>query len=67
MRFHKTAFFPFPAMCEKILVAFDFDHTLIDDNSDLYVRKLAPGGKLPQYIKDQYRYCFGNHVLSFGS
>ena len=42
-------------MSEKILVVFDFDHTLIDDNSDLYVRKLAPGGKLPQYIKDKYR------------
>ena len=43
-------------MAEKILVAFDFDHTLIDENSDVYVRKLAPDGKIPQHIKDKYRY-----------
>lgn len=36
----------------KILVAFDFDDTIIDDNSDLYILKLAP--KLPQEIKDLY-------------
>ena len=41
-------------MKEKILVTFDFDHTLIDDNSDLYVRKLAPNGKIPQEIKNLY-------------
>lgn len=38
----------------KILVAFDFDHTIIDDNSDLYVRKLAPQGKIPQHIRELY-------------
>lgn len=35
-------------------MAFDFDHTLVDDNSDLYVRKLAPNGKLPSEIKALY-------------
>ena len=42
-------------MLNKVLVAFDFDHTIIEDNSDLSVRKLAPDGKLPQYIKDMYK------------
>ena len=41
-------------MPEKTLVAFDFDHTIIDDNSDLYVRKLAPNGQVPKHIKDLY-------------
>ncbi|XP_050388763.2 pyridoxal phosphate phosphatase PHOSPHO2 [Patella vulgata] len=39
---------------DKILLAFDFDHTIIDDNSDIHVIKLAPNGKLPQSIQDQY-------------
>lgn len=38
----------------KILVAFDFDHTVIDDNSDIYVSHLCPDGKIPQNIKDKY-------------
>lgn len=38
----------------RILVAFDFDHTLIDDNSDIYVKKLAPNGQIPQEIKRLY-------------
>ncbi|KAK2146398.1 hypothetical protein LSH36_611g03012 [Paralvinella palmiformis] len=38
----------------KVLVAFDFDHTIIDDNSDLYVRKLAPDGKIPAAISELY-------------
>ena len=41
-------------MGRKILVAFDFDHTIIDGNSDIHVVKLAPDGKLPQHIKDMY-------------
>lgn len=40
-------------MSSKTLVAFDFDHTLIDDNSDIYVQKLAPNG-IPPEIKSQY-------------
>jgi pyridoxal phosphate phosphatase PHOSPHO2 len=38
----------------KHLVAFDFDHTIIDENSDLYVRKLAPNGEIPPHIHDLY-------------
>lgn len=39
---------------EKILLAFDFDHTIIDENSDVYVNKLAPNGKIPHEIKQLY-------------
>lgn len=39
---------------KKILLAFDFDHTLIDENSDLSVKKLAPNGQLPESIEAQY-------------
>lgn len=39
---------------EKVLLAFDFDHTIIGDNSDTYIAKLAPGGKIPKEIKDLY-------------
>ena len=39
---------------KKLLIAFDFDHTLVDENTDLYIRKLAPGGVLPEKIKSIY-------------
>lgn len=39
---------------KKHLVVFDFDHTIIDENSDLYIRKLAPNGELPPEIKERY-------------
>ncbi|EEC01198.1 pyridoxal phosphate phosphatase PHOSPHO2, putative, partial [Ixodes scapularis] len=39
---------------KKHLVVFDFDHTIIDANSDLYIRKLAPNGELPSEIKERY-------------
>lgn len=39
---------------QKVLLVFDFDHTLIDENSDEYVTRLAPGGQLPEEIKSLY-------------
>ncbi|PVD29919.1 hypothetical protein C0Q70_09178 [Pomacea canaliculata] len=39
---------------EKILMAFDFDNTLIDDNVDLAVVQLAPGGKIPDDVRALY-------------
>jgi len=36
--------------CDKVLLAFDFDHTIIEVNSDYHVRKLAPGGVIPHEI-----------------
>lgn len=41
-------------MQEKVLLAFDFDHTIISKNSDTYVAKLAPEGKIPPAIKALY-------------
>ena len=35
---------------EKILAVFDFDHTLIELNTDAEVQKLSPGGSLPQEV-----------------
>ena len=40
-------------MSPKILVAFDFDHTIIENNSDIHVQKLASNG-LPPHIKQLY-------------
>jgi len=36
----------------RILAVFDFDHTLIDLNTDVEVQKLSPGGKLPPEVKE---------------
>lgn len=36
---------------KKFLLVFDFDHTLISENSDEYITKLAPGGQLPEEIR----------------
>lgn len=36
------------------LLVFDFDHSLIDENSDVYITKLAPERKLPEEIKNLY-------------
>ncbi|XP_003739908.1 pyridoxal phosphate phosphatase PHOSPHO2 [Galendromus occidentalis] len=41
-------------LSNKILVAVDFDHTLIDANSDTYIVKLAPGKKIPEEIRKRY-------------
>lgn len=41
-------------LCNKILVAVDFDHTLIDANSDTYIVKLAPEQKFPEDICKRY-------------
>ncbi|KAL4222936.1 Phospho-2-dehydro-3-deoxyheptonate aldolase AroG [Mactra antiquata] len=39
---------------KKVLVAFDFDHTIIDGNSDIHITTLGPNGHIPQEIKDKY-------------
>ena len=39
----------------KILVALDFDHTIIDANSDTCINRLAPDGKIPDELKELYR------------
>lgn len=39
----------------KILLVFDFDNTIIDDNSDTSIIQCAPGKKLPTELKDSYK------------
>lgn len=42
-------------MSHPLLVAFDFDHTIVDDNTDIVVRKLLPEAKLPDSVRGLYR------------
>lgn len=51
------------ARTEKVLLAFDFDHTLIDNNCDTYIYKLAPGGKIPDTLKALYRKDGWTHYM----
>ncbi|XP_015247971.1 PREDICTED: pyridoxal phosphate phosphatase PHOSPHO2 [Cyprinodon variegatus] len=39
----------------KILMVFDFDHTVVDDNSDIWVIRCLPGQTLPDSVKRSYR------------
>lgn len=41
-------------MEERKLLVFDFDHTVIDDNVDISVTKLAPGGHMPEGVRELY-------------
>jgi len=42
-------------MLKRVLVAFDFDHTLLDDTIDFYVMQLLPnGGELPPSVQELY-------------
>lgn len=43
-----------PQNLKKILFIFDFDHTIVDKNSDTHIFKLFPGGKLPQLLENAY-------------
>ncbi|XP_015509536.2 pyridoxal phosphate phosphatase PHOSPHO2 [Neodiprion lecontei] len=42
-------------MSRPLLVAFDFDHTIVNDNTDIVVRKLLPEQKLPESVRGMYR------------
>ncbi|TKS69703.1 putative phosphatase phospho2 [Collichthys lucidus] len=39
----------------KTLMVFDFDHTVVDDNSDTWVIRCLPGQTLPDSVKKLYR------------
>jgi pyridoxal phosphate phosphatase PHOSPHO2 len=42
-------------MTKRVLIAFDFDHTIVNDNSDIYIQRLAPNnGKIPDDISQLY-------------
>jgi len=63
-------------MVKRVLIAFDFDHTLIDETIDTYVLRLLPdGGQLPpsvtklysidlwnDYQREVFRYLHSMHV-----
>ncbi|KAI5109472.1 pyridoxal phosphate phosphatase PHOSPHO2 [Silurus meridionalis] len=42
-------------MKTKTLVAFDFDHTLVDENSDIWVIQCTPGQSLPAWLEKSYQ------------
>ncbi|XP_069700445.1 probable phosphatase phospho2 isoform X2 [Periplaneta americana] len=42
-------------MMKPLLVAFDFDHTIINDNTDLIVQKLLPADKITDDLKKLYK------------
>lgn len=39
----------------KILMVFDFDHTVVDDNSDTWVIRCLPDETLPDSVRNSYR------------
>lgn len=39
----------------KKLAVFDFDHTIVDDNSDIVVRKLLRNDQIPEKVRTMYR------------
>ncbi|KAK7791096.1 hypothetical protein R5R35_000515 [Gryllus longicercus] len=41
-------------MQKRLLVAFDFDHTIVDDNTDIVVREMLPKEKISSEISDLY-------------
>eukprot|EP00798_Chlamydomonas_sp_ICE-L_P025736 gene25736-11396_t len=41
-------------MSGRQLVVFDFDHPIVDDNTDYAIRKAAPGGSIPSSLADSY-------------
>ncbi|XP_033639473.1 pyridoxal phosphate phosphatase PHOSPHO2-like [Asterias rubens] len=47
--------FPKKMPVPKVLVVLDFDHTIVDDNSDTRVWNLLPGKNVPQDIKNSYK------------
>ncbi|EFJ46483.1 hypothetical protein VOLCADRAFT_33391, partial [Volvox carteri f. nagariensis] len=51
------------------LWVFDFDWTVVDENSDTWIQRCAPGGALPPAVKDSYIppdwVGYMNRVLSF--
>ncbi|KAJ8889151.1 hypothetical protein PR048_008645 [Dryococelus australis] len=41
-------------MQKPFLFAFDFDHTVVDDNTDTVARSLVPRDKIPKHVEDLY-------------
>lgn len=47
----------------KILLAFDFDNTIIDDNSDTWIVQCAPEKKLPIDLQNSYKKGFWTEFM----
>ncbi|XP_012882461.1 PREDICTED: pyridoxal phosphate phosphatase PHOSPHO2 [Dipodomys ordii] len=47
----------------KILLVFDFDNTIIDDNSDTWIVQCAPDQKLPIELQDSYQKGFWTEFM----
>ncbi|XP_048201231.1 pyridoxal phosphate phosphatase PHOSPHO2 [Perognathus longimembris pacificus] len=47
----------------KILLVFDFDNTIIDDNSDTWIVQCAPDQKLPIELQDSYQNGFWTEFM----
>nr|XP_004651991.1 pyridoxal phosphate phosphatase PHOSPHO2 [Jaculus jaculus] len=47
----------------KILLVFDFDNTIIDDNSDTWIVQCAPDKKLPVELEDSYEKGFWTEFM----
>ncbi|KAM4859278.1 pyridoxal phosphate phosphatase PHOSPHO2 isoform 1-T8 [Thomomys bottae] len=47
----------------KILLVFDFDNTIIDDNSDTWIVQCAPNQKLPIELQDSYQKGFWTEFM----
>lgn len=47
----------------KILLVFDFDNTIIDDNSDTWIVRCAPEKKLPVELKESYKKGFWTEFM----
>lgn len=39
----------------KFLVVLDFDHTVVDDNTDTHIMKLGENGKIPENVESKYQ------------
>ena len=48
----------------KALVALDFDHTVVDDNTDTYVMKLSTGGVLPKEVEVKMKAGFWTDFMN---
>ncbi|XP_040827622.1 pyridoxal phosphate phosphatase PHOSPHO2 isoform X2 [Ochotona curzoniae] len=47
----------------KILLVFDFDNTIIDDNSDTWIVQCAPDRKLPVELRESYQKGFWTEFM----
>ncbi|OBS70954.1 hypothetical protein A6R68_00511 [Neotoma lepida] len=47
----------------KVLLVFDFDNTIIDENSDTWIVQCAPNKKLPVELQDSYQKGFWTEFM----